>query len=122
MELKVGMYVRFEGMINKIIEMEDDYITFDVSWYDHWEDLISYMKIDRFVKDYKPIASYDIYDLIEVGDYVNGKQVIYKWEEPSGTFAGQTFIQLDGEDTVPTMREIKSILTKEQIQNTTYYI
>ena len=55
MELKEGMYIRFEGMINKILELDEDYIVFDVNWYDHWADEISRMKIDEFIKEYKII-------------------------------------------------------------------
>ena len=68
MKLKEGMYVRYEGLINKIIEIDDDYLVFDQNWYDHWADEVSSMKYDRFVNDYKPIASHNILALIEPMD------------------------------------------------------
>ena len=67
-------------------------------------------------------ASNSILDLIEIGDYVNGKKVIDKWEEPFGAFAGTIFMQLDGEDTVPTIRKIESVLTKEQFESMQYEV
>ena len=59
---------------------------------------------------------------MKVGDYVNGKQVIDKWEEPFGAFAGEIFIKLAGEDTVPTMRKIENIVTKEQFESMSYKV
>jgi hypothetical protein len=67
-------------------------------------------------------SSPNIIDLIEVGDYVNGKKVIKVWEEPFGEFAGQIFTILDGEETAPTIREIKSIVTKEQFKIMEYKV
>lgn len=119
MKLEVGMYVRFEGKINKIIEIEDDDIVFYDNWYDHWLDEVSRMNVDRFIKDYKPIVSFNIIDLIEVGDYVNGKKVIDKWEEPDWY---DYFIKLDGEKTIPTTRNIETIVTKEQFEQMSYKV
>ncbi len=65
-------------------------------------------------------ASYNIIDLIEVGDYVNEIKVVEKWEEPFGEFAGQIFIKLEGENAVPTIRKIESVLTKEQFKSMEY--
>jgi hypothetical protein len=71
----------------------------------------------------KPIkASHNIIDLIEVDDYVNGKKVIRKWEEPFGEFVGQIFIKLDGEETIPTLRKIETIVTKEQFESMSYKV
>ena len=63
--------------------------------------------------------SSNIIDLIEVGDYVNGKKVISKWEEPDWR---EYFIKLDGEETVPTMRNIESIVTNEQFESMKYHV
>ena len=71
----------------------------------------------KFIK-----AKFNPIDLIKVGDYVNGKKAIDIWEEPFGEFAGQTFIKLEGEKSVPTLREVKAILTKEQFENNCYKI
>lgn len=73
MKLEEGMYVRFEGMINKILEIDEDYIVFDMSWYDHWNEEVGSMEIDRFIKDYKPKASDKLIDLIKPKDIILGK-------------------------------------------------
>lgn len=122
MKLEEGMYVRFDGMINKILEIDEDYIVFDMNWYDHWNDEVSRMKIDEFIKEYEPQASDKLIDLIEVGDYVNGKKVIDKWEEPFGEFVGQIFIKLEGEKTIPTLRNIETIVTKEMFEQMSYKV
>ena len=64
-------------------------------------------------------ASDDVLDLIKKGDYVNGKKVIDKWEEPD--WYGY-FIKLDGETEIPTIRVIQSIVTKEQFENKKYEV
>lgn len=121
MELKEGMYIRFEGMINKILELDEDYIVFDVNWYDHWADEISRMKIDEFIKEYKPVFKDNIIDLIEVGDYVNGRCV--------GRSVHNGFIKLEvysyddyGDDYLLVNEDIKSIVTKEQFENMSYKV
>ena len=67
-------------------------------------------------------SSPNIIDLIEAGDYVNGKKVIKIWEEPFGEFASQTFMILDGEETAPTIRDIKSVVTKEMYSSVEYRV
>lgn len=56
---------------------------------------------------------------MEVGDYVNGRKVIDKWEEPD--WYGY-FIKLDGEETTPTIRHIKSVITHEQMEQMAYKV
>lgn len=79
-----------------------------------------------FITDYDKSQSYHGYkfydnliDLIEVGDYVNGKRVVDKWEEPD--WYGY-FIKLEGETEIPTIRNIKSIVTKEQFDSVKYEV
>ena len=62
------------------------------------------------------IASHNIIDLIEVGDYVNGKEVT--------CVTGNNYIELDyGCNMVGCNNEdIKTILTKEQFENNCYEI
>lgn len=117
MNLEVGMYVRFNGMINKIIGIDDN-------WYDDWLDEVSSMDIDIFIKDYKPIASFNIIDLIEVGDYVNGMKVLEI--EEGCTFIDGTISNILWTDTIKNNaiwnETIKSIVTKEQFENMSYHI
>lgn len=111
MKLEVGLYVRtltLSGFskIGKLEKIDDICIT------------------DNGAVDKNQIikASHNIIDLIEVGDYVNGKKVIRKWEEPFGEFVGQIFIKLDGEETIPTIRKIETIVTKEQFKSMQYKV
>lgn len=70
MKLEVGMYVRFNGMINKIIEKDGNYIVFDNNWYDDWWGEACSMDTDAFIRDYKPLASFNVIDLFEEKDLI----------------------------------------------------
>lgn len=109
MELKEGMYVRFEGVITKVLEIEDNYISFDSDFYDHWNELTNAMNYNRFIDDYKPVFSYNIIDLIHVGDYVNGLLVVDKYYD----YANKEWRLNDRDGLICTEKNIKSILTKE---------
>lgn len=81
MELKEGMYVRTKnGLIAKCISVNnytkkhvfDDNIFWDYEYYeevssDNWEEFVS-----EDLKKY----SFELIDLVEVGDYVNGYKVL----------------------------------------------
>ena len=120
MELQEGMYVRTEWGIGKYIK---DYTNSqNLTWrvlqgcsnYDNQEDWENLFCDSEILK-----ASYNIIDLIEVGDYVNGGQVI-----------GRDII--NQEDNVYTIKgrygtyfknsDIKSIVTKEQFESMQYNI
>lgn len=116
MDLKEGMYVRFECYICKIEEIEDETIFFDTEFCDHWAELTSSMDYQRFVNDYKPKASFNIIDLIEDGDYVNGykvdfvqnNEIIFNHNHP-------TNLKIFAKD-------IKSIVTRQAFNNMNYHI
>lgn len=118
LELKENMYVRTkDGIIAKVDYIDDDTIFFDKDLYRSYSDSINFLEKDNLEKIAK--ASYSIIDILEVGDYVNGRKVIDKWEEPD--WYGY-FIKLDGEETIPTIRSIKSIVTHEQMEQTEYKV
>lgn len=123
MKLEVGMYVRTNKVIiEKVLDIlefngEDYYLNFiNVAVLSDIENIVAKSK-GKIIK-----ASYNLIDLIEVGDYVNGKQVIKKWNEPFGEFVGQDFMILDGETSAPTIRTIKSVVTKEQFESMSYKV
>ena len=90
MKLEVGMYVR---TINGKIWI----ITSQKAISGHRKDIIK--------------ASYNIIDLIEVGDYVNNERVEEIWKE----------IVLVGQECRPiSFNNIKSIVTKEQFESMKY--
>lgn len=97
-EIKVGEYVRTElGDIKKITE--------------GFEFIIErYNKSENKIVNHSP----NIIDLIEEGDYVNGKEVIWN---------SKTIVHCDTLDTIDyTANEIKSICTKEQFENISYKV
>ena len=115
MKLEVGMYVRHKPLlsskyvkINKIKEIEEK----ENCLYIWLEDK------DLITEKYLIKASYNIIDLIEVGDYVNG----YYVEDVLKTFVnvavGSNYFQS------PTIyeKEIKSVITHEQIEQMAYKV
>lgn len=111
MKLEVGMYVRYGGVIKKIKELVD----FNEREY----------KLNGFYINTKSIqdASYDIIDLIKVGDYVNGYKVSLKGYDYAH------FVQCDYPVENGTTNHykfykqaIKSVVTKELFEIAEYRI
>lgn len=122
MKLEEGMYVRTEkGMMAKIILKED------VSGSLHKEEIVFILDNgNRLALNSRKVikARYNIIDLIEEGNYVNGYLVI---EKPY-SYLGIQFISLDthtswgwGKGEIPA-EDIKSIVTKEQFENMKYEV
>ena len=132
MELKVGMYVRNENGISKYLGLGKDVLTndesnqfkhyanqhlFDRNIFDvghDWGDTLSdeeFKNIDKYIEK-EP--SYDVIDLIEVGDYVNGR--LFHNELVWATNYG--WIGIDELEE----RDIKSIVTKEQFASVKYEV
>ncbi len=128
MKLEVGMYIRYKGLnydcpiIQKITKLETPgrcggkYKVFTNKtngWFIDSDYIEMEVKGNRI-----PQPSFNIVDLIEVGDYVNG----YYVEDISKTFinvaTGSNYFQS------PTIYEqdIKSIVTKEQFEQMEYKV
>lgn len=126
MELKEGMYVRFEGRINKVFRIEDSYVVFDDFWTDHWGNTIVSMDIDGFINDYKPETSFNIIDLLKPGDYINGERIdfIVKPDMCGDEELDEGKIHLASHDKCDFIyiKDIETIVTKEQFKNATYMI
>ena len=112
MKLEVGMYVRTDnGIIGKIYEKIGDMFTYK----DSNRDYITYCLLHTEIKK----ASHNIIDLIEVGDYVNGYKITdidcYEYE---------TELFYDTGDFINSFVEeqIKSIITKEQMEQMAYKV
>lgn len=100
MKLEVGMYVRTKnGVIAKI------------------KDIGNFIFTDKreFGKHYITKASYNLIDLIEVGDYVNGSLV-------SDTTGEYLRIDSESHNKHYFSKYIKSIVTKEQFSQMEYRI
>ena len=126
MELKEGMYVRTEhGEFTKI---ESFYIRHEEAQ----EYVISFSNGSSwrgYLEDLK--ASYNIIDLTEVGDYINGCRVEEHAHEKGRLFVTYTYIGGKGfttyedyswELTKDREEDIKSIVTKEQFESMSYKV
>jgi hypothetical protein len=117
MELKENMYVRTKsGFIFKITGGNEDNWEFDYPKYilecfdAYWLELYAYNDNYSYFRDNVVKASFDIIDLIEVGDYVNGMKVIEINKIGKFVITGYGF-----EGTIYE-RQIKSIVTREQFE------
>ena len=117
--MKVGDYVRTKYGIKQIYEIDNNKTVWKYKFKLKKQDGDGCVDLGCFSDSDVIKSSPNIIDLIEVGDYVNGKKVIDKWEEPD--WYGY-FIKLEGEETVPTIRKIKNIVTKEQFSQMEYRI
>lgn len=126
MKLEAGMYVRHKPLlsskyvkINKIKEIEEKENCLHI-WLED-KDLIT--------EKYLIKASYNIIDLIEVGDYVNGSRVMKTnckleyIDDDSDTGVNEVYDGLELENGwIYFEHEIKSIVTKEQMEHMAYKV
>ena len=139
MKIEVGMYVRTEnGIIEKINQIYDRHTTDNiVVWLNGYGDGKSV-----FIDDFEEIKfqsinsrgfikkepSFDIIDLIEVGDYVNGSRVVYFMiDEEKSINEGidekiGVVVEEEWEGKKYLTKDIKSIVTKEQFESMSYKI
>lgn len=118
LELKENMYCRSRGgAIRKIVSLED----FNEREY----------KLNGFYIDKNAIvkASYNIIDILEIGDYVNGSEVLsfentYIEEDdkfvPIGVVTENCY--LDYTDSWILEKDIKSVITHEQMNQMEYKV
>lgn len=116
MKLEVGMYARTDEGIFKISHIN---ILFDDS--DYKKVLLTHKEKVRFasvdyIRKLKPQPSFDIIDLIEVGDYVNGYKVDFV-QNGYVVFNHNHPYQLN-----IYSKDIKSIVTKEQFESMSYKV
>ena len=110
-DLKVGEYVRTNDGIFKVTKIDGLYIYLDKEYFDNQYQMMRDVTFkERILKH-----SFNIIDLIEVGDYVNGNYVseIKEYED------GKTILVLIG---IVDEKDIKTILTKEQYQANCYTV
>lgn len=123
MKLKVGQFARLKsGYIVKVLNVKDDWIETDTKF------------ITRtFPKDFVK-ASYNIIDILEVGDYVNGYYVSKIWEKDEITHyvnekpikrkEREIVIQAPSYGGIDILKNnnIKSIVTKDQMEQMEYNV
>lgn len=124
-ELKENMHVRTkDGEIHKIKSINDEYIKYENGFGIPYES-----------KEYIVKASYNIIDLIEVGDYLNGFKVSKIERYYTNTIikiGNSTFNVLEGEkiytpsydnnNGYEKIEKLKSIVTKEQFEQMAYKV
>ena len=112
--LSVGMYCRTLNGIVKIDKIKDS-IIIDTKGKTHFGDFIK--------------ASYNIIDILEVGDYVNGSEVLgfeneYIEEDdkyvPFGVITENCY--LDNNKSWIIEKDIKSVITHEQMEQMEYRV
>lgn len=123
MKLEVGMYVRTKvGKIAKIINKYDNSGSLHNENFVWVLDDSSVLALhsQKVVK-----ASYNLIDLIEVGDYVNGYLVTAVSKDVYGetiVFVGQKLIEEAGYYRSYYSKDIKTIVTKEQFDSVRYEV
>lgn len=119
MKLEVGMYVRYKPLlsskyvkINKIKEIEEKENCLHI-WLED-EDLIT--------EKYLIKASYNIIDILEVGDYVNGYKITEIIEKPRKCLKTEYKINLSYVFFCFYEKDIKSVITHEQMEQIAYKV
>lgn len=130
MKLEVGQFVRFKDKrgneyIRKIVEIPEDN-RYASLYLDKDANYSKGLSIKNVIK-----ASYNIIDILEVGDYVNG----YKVEEVNNnlnehkgicnsldTYLWVVNVLDEFEEIVIFEKDIKTILTKEQFEKMSYKV
>lgn len=126
MKLEVGQFVRTKkGTIFKIVGGNVDMweIDIDYSYLSKCEnedyDSYAYNKNNSLFEELVVKASYNIIDILEIGDYVNGLPVA-KTSEYIGTY--EKYIELYGSCSDWENEDIKSVITHEQMEQMKYKI
>ena len=124
MKLEVGQFARLKsGYIVKVLNLKDNWIETDTKF------------ITRtFPKDFVK-ASYNIIDILEVGDYVNGVEITEIYEKGDSFRGNRNYIfkektievANDNYETIPVEalfinNEIETIVTHEQMEQMEYKV
>ena len=120
LELKENMYVRnCYGRIAKIEDIEDNIAYCDNWLYQRYEEFITFIDLNN-EKDINKITkvSYNIIDILEKGDYVNGYPIYEIVEYENDTRA--IVIADDNKSIIWKKQNIKSVITHEQMEQMAY--
>lgn len=121
MKLKVGMYVRSKvnGLIDKIANIEELVNEKDVLYYELGHKNSGYGFCSTEIDSVK--ASDKLIDLIEVGDYVNGRYVYETGYNLYDYFGVKIEEDLKHSEVIEEC-DIKSIVTKECFEQISYKV
>ena len=113
LKLKEGMYIRYLGNIAKIIAVLIDGNSSSLNRVYVDNETVFFSEIEK--------ASFDLIDLIEVGDYVNGEKVTSV--EPVDEKDTERYLGFGDYDYyIHTSEDIKSVVTKEQFNSIKYEV
>ena len=116
MEISKGMYIRFNGFISKIGHINiskkgNTYVQFKQP-----NGLLAHTRIENIDK-----PSFNIIDLIEVGDYVNGEKVTSA--EPIDKNDTDRYLGFGDYDYyIHDSEDIENVVTKEQFNSMKYVV
>ena len=119
-KLEVGMYVRTkQGYIAKFKKYDEifDMLRFETPIFLRSWMPCDYMQKERFMNRYFLKASYNIIDILEVGDYVNGHRV-----EEIDFENEEIFTDSEYYCGIVEFCNIKSVITHEQIEQMEYKV
>lgn len=130
-DLKVGQYVRFKDKrgntyIRNIKEVcnKQPHKSWGAIIIDKNANNVPYVSLKNIIK-----ASYNIIDILEVGDYVNGSEVLdfeYKLIKGNDKFTNFAVVTencyLENTDSWIIEKNIKSIVTHEQMEQMAYKV
>ena len=122
LELKENMYVRTnDGIIAKVDYIDDNTIFFDKDLYRTYSDSIDFLEKDDLERIIK--ASYNIIDILEVGDIISFYEDIdnYKKQYVIGIPDLITLDNIKDKITNDNIRLV-SVLTKEQMEQMAYKV
>ena len=115
-ELRENMYVRTkDGIIAKVDYIDDNTIFFDKELYRIYGDSINFLEKDDLERIIK--ASYNIIDILEKGDYVNGHRV-----EEIDFENEEIFTDSEYYCGIVEFCNIKSVITHEQMEQMAYKV
>lgn len=113
-KLEVGMYVKFKTLSNQVKLGQIQLIDNSIYELDNNE-----VTADKYIVK----ASHNIIDLIEKGDYVNGKKVIDTFIDYIFDYSEEfKVIRFSETDILHDVKHIKSIVTKEQMEQIAYKV
>ena len=120
LDLRENMYIRTkDGIIAKVDYIDDNTIFFDKDLYRTYGDSIDFLEKDNLERIVK--ASYNIIDILEEGDYVNGCYI----QEIKSLKDNVMVCMLDSDyefTSTITNKDIKTIVTKEQFEQMAYKV
>ena len=127
LELRENMYVRnWYGRIAKIEYIEDNTAYCDDWLYQSYEDHITFINLDD-EDDIDEIlkTSYNITDILEIGDYVNGhevKDIDYAFDDIALNVKNPRIVPYIDNIKNAYIDNIKSVITHEQMEQMAYKV